>query len=221
MVNPVNHPSIPSIEQWIGHLEGLIAGPMSGVPINGTDEEKRAFIDSFRDEFGARRATDRALLSRVLRIGYQPGDIASDDLDYQFWESLVGSRGSWNELISETDGLVDPHGYAIEHRTQIELCALHAFWYLAEDAMKARVDELVDWHTRELQPDNGINRPWGIHAFVARSVQAQREELRLNAMLHAQTLANNCCITLGRPDILSAIILQDSTNALRSMISND
>lgn len=220
MENPANHTNIPSIEQWADHLEGLFAGPMSWVPINGTDQEKRAFISSFRDEFGSRRATDRALLSRVLGIGYERGEIENGDLDYRLWDSLAGSQDAWIELISEREGLVDPHGYAIEHRTLIELCALHAFWHLSGDTMRERVDDLIDWHTRELQPDNGINRPWGIHAFVVRSIQAESEELRLNAMLHAQTLANNCCITLGQPDILSAIILHDSTNALRSLITN-
>jgi len=196
----------------------MVVGPLAGVPIEGTDDEKRAFVDSFQDEFGARRATDGALLSRVLGIDYEPGEIESVDLDFRLWEAVHGIGGAWEGFISIEDGLVDPHGYAIEHRTQIELCALHALWYLAKSEMRDRLDGLVDWHTRELQPDNGINRPWGLHAFVVRSVEAEDEENRLNAMLHAQTLANNCCITLGKPDILSALILLDSAIALRSRI---
>lgn len=215
METPNQRSQIPTIGQWIAHLDRLAAGPLEGVPIKGADDEKRAFIGSFRDEFGARRATDRALLCRVLGIEYESGDIESEDIDYRLWEAVHGIGGAWEGLISNEEGLVDPHGYAIEHRTLIELCALHALCSLAEGEMQNRVDELVDWHTRELQPDNGINRPWGLHAFVVRSVDAEDEETRLNAMLHAQTLANNCCITLGRPDILSAVILLDSANALR------
>jgi len=215
MEPPHQHSQIPTIEQWVAHLDGMAAGPLAGVPINGTDDEKRIYIESFRDEFDARRATDRALLCRVLGIQYEPGDIESADLDFRLWEAVHGVGGAWEGLISKEDGLVDPHGYAIEHRTLIELCALHALCHLAGDEMQRRVDGLVDWHTRELQPDNGINRPWGLHGFVVRSVEAEDEETRLDAMLHAQTLANNCCITLGRPDILSAVILLDSANALR------
>ena len=218
METPHQHPLIPTIAQWVEHLDGLASGPLVGVPINGTDDEKRAFVGSFRDEFGARRATDGALLCRVLGIQYEAGDIDSEDLDFRLWEAVHGIGGSWEGLISKEDGLVDPHGYAIEHRTLIELCALHALRHLAEGNMQNRVDELVDWHTRELQPDNGINRPWGLHAFVVRSVDAEDEEIRLNAMLHAQTLANNCCITLGRPDILSGVILMDSAEALRGRL---
>ncbi len=215
METPRQRSQIPTIGQWIAHLNGMATGPLEGVPINGTDDEKRAFVGSFRDEFGARRATDGALLCRVLGIRYEPGGIESQDLDFRLWEAVHGIFGAWDGLITKEDGLVNPHGYAIEHRTLIELCALHALYYLAEGEMRDRVDRLVDWHTRELQPDNGINRPWGLHAFVIRSVEAEDVNLRLNAMLHAQTLANNCCITLGKPDILSAFILLDSANALR------
>ena len=84
--------------------------------------------------------------------------------------------------------------------------------------MRERVDALVDWHTRELQPDNGINRPWGVHVFVMRSIEADDEQIQLDAMLHAQTLVNNCCISLGKPDVLSAMILLDAANALRELI---
>jgi len=215
MEPPHQHSQIPTIEQWVAHLDGMIAGSLAGVPIDGTMDEKRTFVDSFRDEFGARRATDGALLSRVLGIGYERGGIESEDLDFQLWEAALGAGGEWKGLISKKNGLVDSHMYAIEHRTLIELCALHALSYLAETEMRDRVDQLVDWHTRELQPDNGINRPWGLHAFVIRSVEASDIDHKLNAMLHAQTLANNCCITLGKPDILSALILLDSANALR------
>lgn len=212
---------IPTIEQWVAHLDGLVSGPLDGVPIDGTIEQKLAYIEGFRDEFGSRRSTDRALLSRVFGVEYQHKNTKNRDLDHRLWEAVHGVDGEWESFISETGGLVESSEFAIEHRTLIELCALHALWHLAEEKEmrgRGRIDLLVDWHTRELQPDNGINRPWGVHVFVMRSVEADDEEIRLNAMLHAQTLVNNCCITLGRPDVLSAFILLDSANALRSTV---
>jgi len=176
------------------------------------------YIELFVDEFGDRRATDRALLCRVLGVEYERGELGSRDLDFVLWEAVHGvggiGGGDWRGLISESDGLVELDGFAIEHRTLIELCGLHALWHLDDGSMRGRIDELVDWHTRELQPDNGINRPWGVHVFVMRSVEANDERTRLDAMLHAQTLVNNCCVTLGKADVLSGFILLDGANAL-------
>lgn len=212
-------PHIPSIAQWISHLEALIAGPLSGVPFGESDEAKRAFIESFRDEFGSRRVTDGALLSRVLRIGYEPSAVRMDaDLDERLWDAVHNADTDWRGWVSQTTGLKGGlvlENYAIEHRTLIELSSLHALWHLGA---RDRIEDLVDWHTRELQPDNGINRPWGVHAFVVRSVEADDEIHQLDAMLHAQTLVNNCCINLGRPDVLSAVILRDSADALREFV---
>ena len=217
-------PVIPTIEQWIAHLDGMVAGVIEGLPVHGSDDEKRAYVLGFHDEYGSTQATDGALLCRVLGLAYEGDGIPRGDVDDRLWDAVHLHGDGWRGLISDEGGLVDPSGYAIEHRTQIELCAVHALWHLCErsgDAgMKDRLDDLVDWHTRELQPDNGINRPWGLHAFVVRSVEAEVEDTRLDAMLHAQTLANNCCITLGRPDILSAVILRDSADALRARIAH-
>jgi len=222
METPPKRPFIPSVEQWVAHLNGLIARPLEVVPIDGTDEQKFVYIEGFRDEFGSRRSTDRALLSRVLGVEYQCVHSEKCDLDHRLWEAVHGIGGEWGSFVSETGGLVEPTGYAIEHRTLIELSALHALWHLfaggAGEPMRERVDALVDWHTRELQPDNGINRPWGVHVFVMRSIEADDEQIQLDAMLHAQTLVNNCCISLGKPDVLSAMILLDAANALRELI---
>lgn len=211
-------PHIPSIAQWIAHLDALIVEPLSGVPFGESDEKKRAFIGSFRDEFGSRRATDGALLSRILGVGYEPSSARREaDLDERLWDAVHNANTDWRDWVSDTAGLkggLVSGDYAIEHRTLIELSSLHALWHLGA---RDRIADLVDWHTRELQPDNGINRPWGVHAFVVQSVEADEENRRLDAMLHAQTLVNNCCINLGRPDVLSAIILRDSIDALREL----
>ncbi len=212
--------NIPSIDQWIAHLDALTSGPLSGVPFGESDEVKRGYIGSFRDEFGSKRATDGALLSRVLGVEYAPRDDRMDaDLDERLWDAIHQTMLDWRSWISKADGLV-VGDYAIEHRTLIELSSLHALWHLTvqDPEGRDRIAELVDWHTRELQPDNGINRPWGVHVFVVRSVEAEDENLRLDAMLHAQTLVNNCCINLGKPDVLSALVLRDSADALRELV---
>jgi hypothetical protein len=219
-----NQHNIPSIEQWISHLESLISGPIAQLPFGADQETKLSYIESFQDEFGSRRKTDAPLLSRVLSV---PISLNSDhpDLDTRLWRCVVNNEHDSLLGIKDKDGLVEPDAYAIEHRTLIELCALHALWHLAAERedpeLLKRVDMLIDWHTRELQPDNGINRPWGVHAFICRSVNATDESTRLDAMLHAQTLVSNCCVTLGKPDILSAIILYDSAQALRLALTKN
>ncbi len=216
-----NQPNIPSIEQWITHIEALISAPIASLPFDADLETKRAYIDGFQDEFGCRRATDAPLLCRVLNV---PLESTSNhiDLDTHLWHALALGEESWKEAINQDGGLIEPDAYAIEHRTLIELSALHALWHLSAQSndvtLSDRVDRLVDWHTRELQPDNGINRPWGAHAFICRSSEAADQQTKLDAMLHAQTLVNNCCVTLGRPDILSSIILYDCAQALRSTL---
>ena len=215
-----NHPNIPTIEQWILHLESLIREPMVQVPLDADKHTKRSFIDEFQDEFGCRRATDAPLLSRVLGVPRSTSD-RSQDLDTRLWKCLSDGDLDWKELIGTDGGLIEAEQYAIEHRTLIELCALHALWHLDSQSggeFRPRIDQLIDWHTRELQPDNGINRPWGVHAFIVRSIVSEELSTHHDAMLHAQTLVNNCCVTFGKPDRLSAIVLYDSVQALKAQL---
>ncbi len=215
-----NRPNIPTIEQWILHLESLIREPMDQVPLDADEHTKRSYIDEFQDEFGSRRATDAPLLGRVLGVRVSTSD-RLHDLDTRLWNSLSEGSQDWSGLIQTEGGLVESDAYAIEHRTLIELCALHALWHLDSQSggeFRPRIDQLIDWHTRELQPDNGINRPWGVHAFIVRSIESVEQSTQLDAMLHAQTLVNNCCVTFGKPDILSAIILYDSVQALKAQL---
>lgn len=223
-------PPIPSIAQWIAHLDALTSGPLSEVPLGESDQIKRAFIASFRDEFGSRGETDGAVLSRVLGVEYEPATVTKDaDLDVRLWDAVHNPDSAWRDWISEIGGKDGGLGgglegglvkgdYAIEHRTLLELSSLHAMMHLAdhEPEIWPRIRSLVDWHTRELQPDNGVNRPWGFHAFIVRSVDGENESVRLDAMLHAQTLVSNCCVTFGKPDVLSAVILRDGADSLRS-----
>lgn len=214
---------VPSLDQWIGHLKQLAMPVLESVPFDGSAEARMLYIDEFRDEYGSRRDTDSALLCRVLNVPYET--IKSDetsDLDLRLWEALHTMNSDWESWISKTGGLVADI-QAIEQRTLIELCSMHALFHLVyagdqiNTVMQDRINSLVDWHTQELQPDNAINRPWGVVACIARAVTASEEDNSLSAMLHAQTLISNCCISMGQPDRLSAFILLDSANSLEEI----
>lgn len=216
---------VPTLDQWIGHLKQLAMPVLKAVPFDGSAQAKMLYIDEFRDEYGSRRDTDSALLSKVLKVSYESTSAdETSDLDLRLWEALHTKNSDWESWISKTGGLVADI-QAIEQRTLIELCSMHALFHLIyagdqiNTAMQDRINSLVDWHTQELQPDNAINRPWGVVACIARAVSAQDADCRLSAMLHAQTLINNCCISMGQPDRLSAFILLDSANSLEQIFA--
>jgi len=124
-----------------------------------------------------------------------------------------------NGLIEPKDALVrDSDSLAIEYRTMVELCALHALWIIANrlgsERLIARCLNAAAWHTRELQPDNAINRPWATQVFITLAHQGEDAETRHLAHLHAQTLIHNSSISFGTPDILSALILKDVVDQL-------
>ncbi|MFK7758638.1 MAG: hypothetical protein AB8C13_01685 [Phycisphaerales bacterium] len=227
-----SQPRIPSVDQWISHLTHLTRDIALQIPLSSDAQTKFEYIESFADEYGGKRTTDQALLSRVLSTPYKPSARLSAtvavDVDHKLWNA-VHDDSPWEYLIPDQGGLVNEGDYAIEHRTLIELCSLHALSHLVDakngsafDGLSQRVHRLVDWHTRELQPDNGIHRPWGMHAFVLRSVdESCAMDMRLNTMLHAQTLLSNCCVSMGKPDLLSGIILIDSLNTLTERIADD
>ena len=210
------HAPIRSAAEWSAYLHALCRPVLDPIPFGEDDDKKAAYVRTFRDEFGARGAGPVCLLAWSLGVRADTSGF-DDDPDTRLWASLVEQGSTHTEPSGEFEtGLVAAEAYAIEHRTLIELSALHALTHLItppEDAfLSDRLTRLVDWHTRELQPDNGINRPWGIHAFIARSIEVHGvdDAHALDAMLHAQTLAHNCCVTLGSPDLVSALILLDA-----------
>jgi len=213
---------IRSASEWAAHLHAMSEPVLGAVPFDADPETRRAFVRSFRDEFGARGVAAVCVLAWTLRV--QPGTEGFDeDPDTALWRVLLG--GGQDPTPADPDpngGLVAPEAYAIEHRTLIELSALHALTHLYDPPVHAALDDrlaaLVDWHTRELQPDNAVNRPWAIHAFIARSIDARERDpdRALDALVHAQTLAHNCRISLGKPDLVSAIILRDAAGWLES-----
>lgn len=191
------------------------------MPFEKSESEKTRFIENFTDEYGNRRATDRPFLSHIFNV--QSESIQSDALDEQLW--WLTHSGNLTEAIALD--LVEPSGplvsdsenLAIEYRTMVELCSLHALWNYANSSQSSvlidRCMNAVQWHIHELQPDNGINRPWGAHVFVSFASMSADPELSLSANLHAQTLVHNTSVTLGYPDRLSALILKDVSHQLQ------
>jgi len=211
---------IRSISDWASHLRAMGEPVLAGVPYEADETTKHAFVRAFRDEYGARGSSVVCVLAWSLGVVPDAAGF-DDDPDTRLWTALLGSGTAPPEPLGDFGtGLVAPGAYAIEHRTLIELAALHALTHIHDASEHAMLDDrlasLVDWHTRELQPDNGVNRPWAIHAFAARSIDASDSDPdhALDAMLHAQTLAHNCCVMLGKPDLVSAIILRDAADWL-------
>jgi hypothetical protein len=203
----INEENRAQLDQWIGRLKSMSDSGVCSL----------AYIDGFTDEYGNRARTTKPFLAHLLGITL-PTQVVSGDLDEQLWWSIVSSGGVPNKLSSGPSLTAHSNDAAIEHWTQVELCALHALWHLnlrsPNQSALARLTEAGVWLMNELQPDNAINRPWGIPVFVYLSVALESETDRSTASMYAQTLAHNCCISLGKPDILSACILHDSATSL-------
>jgi len=218
---PTNHTNLPTNAQWTNHIHALIRHPLADVPFAATDAQKQTYIDTFADEYANRRLTDRPFLAHLLSLTLDPPAEFSA-LDQHLW-CLVQSHNfdpdAAHALITPAGALVpDSANLAIEYRTMVELGALHALWIIANrsnsQSLIARCLDAAAWHTQELQPDNAINRPWATQVFIALSQSATDTEAAHLAHLHAQTLIHNCSISLGSPDILSALILKDAANQL-------
>ncbi len=212
----------PTMKQWMNHILSLIQSPIDPIPFDGSIETQESYIATFCDEYGNRQDTDRPFLNHIFGRT-NPADEPTGDLpiDEQLWW-MVQSQSSNAEqalrIISPTGGLLPDETLAIEYRTKVELCGLHACWIIAQktgsDQLKARCFDAAAWHTRELQPDNAINRPWATQIFLALAQESDDLETRSLAHLHAQTLIHNASISLGKPDLLSALILYDVVRSL-------
>lgn len=108
---------------------------------------------------------------------------------------------------------------AIEATTETELGALHALVHHAR--LRATPDralliecclDAARWHVNTLQPDNGTNHPWAIHAFV--ELADADPEYAMSATLHAEALLHNALVRTGRADRFSACLLLDASRAL-------
>jgi hypothetical protein len=183
--------------------------------------------DDFADEFGHRRATDEAMLAWLHRcVGSAVSLSRPHDepvaLDVLLWRALasrepadqraaasrLGGAKHIGEIISAGDDM------SLEVATEQQLCALHALaWLQREDeALKPFVERSVLWLIDEVQPDNATNHPWAIHAFadLASRHGPAPHPRSAEAGLYVETLLHNACVTLGRPDLRSALILHDA-----------
>lgn len=142
-------------------------------------------------------------------------------LDERLWWCVVHGEPVPGGLLAPEGGLVaDADTMAIEYRTMVELGALQALWAIAvrddDPGVKARAMDAARWHIEELQPDNAINRPWGLAVFVELAISEKDGSFAQTAELHAQTLLHNACINFGKPDLLSAFVLRNNIGLLRA-----
>lgn len=208
------------LNRWIERLDAGSREARSVLPIGSDLDTRVEFVRQFADEFGNRARTTEPFLRCVLALDGNPVTNPTD-LDERLWWNLCGNApteeinlDSGPTLTSASDNI------AIEHWTQIELCALHALWTINQQSSNETFNErIVDagvWIMHELQPDNAINRPWALPVFIMLSLTLDDDIDRTTASMYAQTLLHNCSITMGKPDILSSCILLHSAETLRS-----
>jgi hypothetical protein len=186
------------------------------------------------------RATAGATVPRTQATGLD----TESDPDVLLWSALTDPtiavdaalarfRGTPADRTESDAGALFPHRgrTPIEVWTETELSCLHALWWLARERARPDWADLLHhaatWHVQNLQPDNATNHPWAIHVFLLMSEPAAHANPSANshanpdARLYAQTLAHNCQVSMGRPDLLSAHILADAADALDAADSAD
>lgn len=209
---------------WADRLERLASTALSGSPLLSPagPEGALAFLESFEDEKGHRRAVDRPMLARLLEISLPKPQACTPDV--ALWWSLLHPDPGLLGSIRQTQGpllpgtprdLFDPDATwdAIEVWTEAELCALQALWHAAwEDrSLEDRVDSAIAWLMENVQPDNATNHPWAAPVFIDRWIRRSDQ----NCRMYAGTLLHNAQVGLGRPDRFSAVILLDGARGLR------
>ena len=212
----------PELDRWIARLNAGAAGALAALPLGRDEPARAAFAEQFSDEYGNRARTSEPFLRHLLDLGGEPPSTPGD-LDELLWWQLCGDSANPadpSQLLAHSPNLTArSDDMAIEHWTQVELCALHALWTFNQraccDEIGARVRDAGVWIMHELQPDNAINRPWGMPVFVMLSLTLGDASDRAMASMYAQTLLHNCSITMGRPDFLSSCILLQSVRMLR------
>lgn len=204
---------------WSTRLEALARPVLADMPQDpsASADRRRDYAAAFRDECNVRRPTDLPLLAHLL--GIDPDlpmrQVQRADAGSPAWTALLDPTS--NELrhyLSTTGPLVpERRDEGIETWTETELSELHALGAIAilrKDALIAdRCRSAIEWHLAELQPDNGTNRPWAVHAFAWFADQLP------DAIFHANTLVHNACVERGRPERRSALILMHSSMILR------
>lgn len=212
---------------WATHLESLANPVVPELPQSpeATPHSRLAFALSFRDENQSRLPTDLPLIAHLLDIPIPSESRATlaqnraesfiTRPDLAIWESLARPDAPLPDDLLDSNGPFAPtlREQGIEAWTEVELSSLHALTAYAitrnDGHAMSRCRSSVLWHLDNMQPDNGTNRPWGLHAFALFADQHP------DASLHAQTLVHNACVQRGRPDKRSALILLHCAKALR------
>lgn len=209
------------LARWIARLDAGARDARSLLPLGANEESRVEFVRQFADEYGNRARTTEPFLRCVLGLSAHPESDPSD-LDERLWWSLCSDQSIVLSELADGPTLTPPSDdIAIEHWTQIELCALHALWTINQrssaDSFDRRIIDAAVWIMHELQPDNAINRPWALPVFIMLSLTLDDDNDRATASMYAQTLLHNCSITMGKPDILSSCILLHSAESLRQL----
>lgn len=212
-----------TIEDWVKLLAFLASSRTPAAPDSA----------NFADEAGHRRSVDRPFLAWLNGDPDSDGAIArltdSPEPDVALWaclatgkcvpQAVLDNQRADERRSSHDAGSLFPQvnasgPIAIEVWSEVELSSLHALSWMAErDAsLRPLVRRVATWHIENLQPDNATNHPWAVHVFAAIGILTGEAD----ALMYAQTLLHNCQVSLGRPDALSALILRDAANALRS-----
>lgn len=222
------HPACPPVVSsmtaidphlWPRYLRRLAAPALTGRPsvesLRADRAAAAAFIADFADERGHRRAVDRPFLAALL--GVHPGVRQATDIgaDEGAWWALATGVSAPRSIAEQTIGPLLPReeGLAIEVWTERELSLQHAAWRIAardaDERLRERCFAAARWAVAELQPDNATNHPWAVHVYLALSMTGDAD-----ARMYAEMQLHNCQVTLGRPDLFSAMILIDAADAL-------
>lgn len=207
-----------SIEHWAAQINAVLAAGLRGTALEralSADEDARAaYARGFADDAGHRRVVDPPLLAWVL--GVPQWEIPRPTRpDVALWAALVQAGSDPLTLIATDAGPVAPEArlHGIEVWTEIELASLQALWWHARRSKSGGVSDrarsLARWLMDEIQPDNGTNRPWAVACFAELAAGGDSD-----AELYAETLLHNCQVSLGKPDVLSTVILLDAQHSL-------
>ena len=189
--------SSATAERWSEHLV-TVAGPGVDAGVSAI----RVLGPSLGRAFSAVVAGTDAGTTPEIRPG---------DREVGLWWAVQDEGIDIEPLIAEpTDGSLWPvPDVGLEVWTEVELCGLHALWWIARrrssPTLVRRIDDLRKWHMENTQPDNATFRPWALQVFAL--------DEDPESQLYAETLLHNAMIT--GPEPLSAWILQDAARALR------
>lgn len=208
----------PRLARWASLARHAALETLVGTPVvdAAPESERLAFASAFRDEFGDRRPLDAPILAWVLELPFSPITIANVRADESLWALLASRAAHPLPAIDAVGPFFAQNDLALEAWTEAQLACLHALWNLAharrDEPLRDRALEGARWLIREIQPDNATNHAWAVHVFAFLAAQGDPE-----ADLYAQTLLHNCRVTLGRPDVVSALLLLDASRQLEAV----